>query len=140
MSCKVGAPSRVEYRHEHPRCGTNGTCYPGFCDAIVNAMKTEDYVAPFNVICNGVPDANGTKWGFEGCYRDYPDYPDYQLYAKTLNCNLINCFVDTANASYGSCYCQTFQSLCEVFGDVRKYDVSLIIINNNNFVPLPTLC
>jgi hypothetical protein len=140
MSCVTDYSSRDKYRQEHPRCGTNGTCYPGFCDAYVNAMKTEDLVAPYNAICNGVTDANGTKWGFEGCFRDYPDYPDYQLYSKTLNCNLINCFVDSAKMSYGSCYCQAFQSLCEVFGDDRKYDVSLSIINIHNFVPFPTLC
>ena len=97
-----------------------------------------DYLAaPFNAICNGVTDANGTKWGFEGCFRDYPDYPDYQLYAKTLYCNVAKCVVD--KESYG-CYCQVYKSLCELFGDVRKYDVSLISSNIHNFVPLPTLC
>ena len=139
VSCTYGAPSRLEYRQEHPRCGTNGTCYPGFCDAYVNSMGMNDIAVPLNAICNGVADANGTKWGFEGCVKDYPGYPDYQVYAKTLYCNLANCLVDTANASYGSCYCQAFQSLCEVFGDVRKYDVSLISSNIQNFVSLPTL-
>lgn len=82
--------------------------------------------APLNDICNGVTDANGKQWGFEGCYRDYPDYPDLQLYFKTAYCEMAKCLVD--GGSYGPCSCQMYHSLCDVFGDVRKYDVSQKIV------------
>ena len=101
----------------------NGTCYPSVCNCYANYMGDKLYCgAPLNAICNGVTDANGNKWGFEGCYRDYPDYPDLQLYLKTVYCELAKCLAD--GGSYGPCYCQGYHSLCDVFGDVRKYHVS----------------
>ena len=114
-------PSRYKYRQENPRCGTNGTCEPSICACRANSDKVE-CAASFNDLCNGVTDANGKNWGFEGCYRDYPDYPDFQMYHKTLYCDSVKCIVD--GGTYGSCYCQVYQTLCEEFGDVRKYHVS----------------
>lgn len=96
------------------------------------------YCAALNDICNGiVTDANGKQWGFEGCYRDYPDYPDLQLYLKTVYCELAKCLAD--GGSYGPCYCQGYHSLCDVFGDVRKYHVSQKIFQSGivQFVILP---
>ena len=124
MSCVTDYSSMDKYIHEHPRCGTNGTCYPGLCDSYVSGVGYEGLADGRNAICNGVTDANGTKWEFEGCYRDYPGYPDHQLYAKTVYCGISKCLVD--GGSYGTCICQAYKSLCEVFGDVRKYAVSPI--------------
>lgn len=124
MSCVTDYSSMDKYIHEHPRCGTNGTCYPGLCDSYVSGVGYEGLADGRNAICNGVTDANGTKWEFEGCYRDYPGYPDHQLYAKTVYCGISKCLVD--GGSYATCICQAYKSLCEVFGDVRKYAVSPI--------------
>jgi hypothetical protein len=115
--------SRDKYRQEHPRCGTNGTCYPGFCDAYESGEDYEDLAVAQNAICNGVTDANGKKWEFEGCIRDYPGYPDYQLYTKSNYCGISKCLVD--GGLYGACICQAYKSLCEMFGDVRKIACSL---------------
>lgn len=131
-------PSRNKYREENPRCGTNGTCSPSVCNCYANGVGKEDCAASFNDICKEVPDANGKIWKFEGCYRDYPDYPDFQLYYKAAYCGVTNCFVD--GGKYGSCYCQMFNTLCELFGDVRKYSVSemlqtLSLIRRYNLIP-----
>ena len=128
LSCLIGYPngahSQDKYRADHPRCGMNGTCEPSVCNCVANNRPGGGFycAAPINAICNGVTDANGTKWGFEGCYRDYPDYPDLQLYTRTVYCELAKCVVD--GGTYGSCYCQVYHSLCELFGDVRMYHVS----------------
>ena len=124
IACFDGYPSRNQYRQENPRCGTNGTCHPSFCDAYVNSLGMVYIADTVNDICNGVTDANGTKWGIEGCIRDYPGYPDYQLYYTTNVCNLAKCFVDGGTEI--SCYCQNFHTLCDMFGDGQKYDVSHI--------------
>lgn len=126
-SCLIGYPNgfhkQDQYRLDHPRCGTNGTCYPSVCTCYANNMGYKSPCAvPLNAICNGVTDVNGKQWGFEGCYRDYPDYPDLQLYFKTAYCEIARCYID--GGSYASCYCQVYKNLCEVFGDVRKYHVS----------------
>ncbi|KAL3772687.1 hypothetical protein ACHAWU_004696 [Discostella pseudostelligera] len=118
-----------QYRADHPRCGLNGTCYPSMCTCYANYMGAKLLYcgAPLNDICNGiVTDANGKQWGFEGCYRDYPDYPDFQLYTKTAYCEMAKCVVD--GGSIVPCSCQMYHSLCDVFGDVRKYDVSQKIV------------
>lgn len=122
MSCLDGYPGRNKYRQENPRCGTNGTCHTSFCDAYVGSLGMVDRALQVNDICNGVTDANGKKWGIEGCIRDYPGYPNYQLYYKTFNCDLAKCFVD--GGTEVSCYCQMFQNLCEQFGDAGIYGVS----------------
>ena len=122
MSCTYGNPSRVKYNQEHPKCGTNSTCYPLFCDSYVNATGMVDSADVVNNICNGLTDTNGKKWGIEGCIRDVPDYPDYQLYYTTMYCDNAKCYVD--GGTEGSCGCHTFHTLCEMFGDTRKYTVS----------------
>ncbi len=123
----VNTSSRNKYRQENPRCGTNGTCHPSICNCNVNYGGSKyECATSFNDLCIGITDANGKIWGFEGCYRDYPDYPDFQAYHKTIYCDVAKCFVN--GGSYGSCYCQLFHTLCEEFGDIRKYDVSHILI------------
>jgi hypothetical protein len=123
LSCLEGSyPSRNKYRQDNPRCRTNGTCYPSFCNSYVGALQAFDFAVPLNAICNGVTDANGKKWGIEGCIRDYPGYPDYQLYYTTMNCELAKCFVD--GGTEVSCYCQMFHTMCDMFGDAGKYNVS----------------
>lgn len=99
-------------------------------------MGIIECVSPINALCNGVTDANGTKWEIEGCIRDYPGYPDYQLYSKTVYCEFANCFAD--GGTYGSCYCQMYRSLCDQFGDVRKYSVSQL--QRQHLLPLSECC
>ena len=126
-SCLSGYPHnypiRNEYRQENPRCGTNGTCNPSVCTCRANyGPYKEECAASFSDMCNGVTDANGTKWTFEGCYRDYPDYPDFTMYHRIMYCDTTKCYVE--GGSYGSCNCQMIHTLCETFGDIRKYHVS----------------
>lgn len=120
--CTTGQPIRYEYRQENPICGINGTCSPSVCNCFANGINIFDCAIPYLDICNGVTDANGTNWGFEGCFRDYPGYPEYQLYSRTANCALAKCIVD--GGTYGSCYCQMYHTICEQFGDKRQYNVS----------------
>ena len=122
-SCTFGEPRRFEYREEHPRCGTNGTCEPSVCD---HCFLSEDPVGCFtsiNAVCNGVTDANGKTWKLEGCYRDYPGYPNYQAYRIAPYCELAKCIVD-GGTEY-ACSCQLAHARCEMFGDTRLYAVSL---------------
>lgn len=122
-TCKTaGQPIRYEYRQENPICGFNGTCSPSVCNCFANGINVFDCAVPYDDICNGVADANGTNWGFEGCFRDYPGYPDYQIYERTANCALAKCIVD--GGTYGSCYCQMYHTMCEQFGNKRQYNVS----------------
>lgn len=122
ISCMFGRFSRNEYREEHPRCGTNGTCSPGVCNCAANRITLFDCFVPYNGICNEVPDANGKRWNFEGCIRDYPGYPDYQLYIRMTTCGISKCIAN--GGTYGSCLCQLFHSFCKAFGDTRAYSVS----------------
>ena len=97
--------------------------FPGsVCACYANQLDKVECAASINDICNSFTDANGKNWGFEGCYRDYPDYPDFQIYHKIAYCGVAKCFVD--GGTYGSCYCQMFNNLCQEFGDIRKYSVS----------------
>ena len=121
-SCTFGVPNRAEYREENPRCGPNGTCSPSVCTCFANGIFLFNCTIPYDDICNGVADANGTNWGFEGCVRDYPGYPDFQRYQQTASCEVARCVVD--GGTYGSCYCQMYHSLCKAFGDARTYNVS----------------
>ena len=125
MSSTFGEPHRVEYRHENPRCGgINATCSPSVCNCYANGLEMFACAAPLHAICIGETDSNGKRWEFEGCFRDYPDYPEYHLYERTAYCEVAKCVVD-GHGTYGSCYCQMYHTLCDLFGDVRKYNVSV---------------
>ena len=81
-----------------------------------------DQCAPvINSLCKGYADADGNEWNIDRCINDYQDYPGLHEYAKTAYCQLSQCF--DGGGTYGSCYCQLYQSTCELIGDERPYSV-----------------
>ena len=107
-----------------PLCGTNGTCPHKACACRANGGDIiSDQCAPvFNSLCNGYADADGKEWNIDGCINDYQDYPGLHEYAKSASCQLSQCF--DGGGTYGSCFCQWYQSACEMIGDERPYTVS----------------
>jgi hypothetical protein len=106
-----------------PLCGTNGTCPHDACVCRANNDVMSDQCAPvINSLCNGYTDADGKEWNIDRCINDYQDYPGLHEYAKTAYCLLSQCFVE--GGTYGSCFCQWYQSACEMIGKERPYTVS----------------
>ena len=106
-----------------PLCGTNGTCPSSACDCRANEDFISDHCAPvINSVCNGYTDADGKEWNVDGCFMYYADYPDRHEYFKTMHCQVSKCFDE--GGTYGSCYCQWYDFLCQTYGDERRYIVS----------------
>ncbi|KAL3772686.1 hypothetical protein ACHAWU_004695 [Discostella pseudostelligera] len=103
-----------------PLCGTNGTCPSSACDCRANEDFISDHCAPvINSVCNGYTDADGKEWNVDGCFMYYADYPDRHEYFKTMHCRVSKCFDE--GGTYGSCYCQWYDFLCQTYGDKRRY-------------------
>ena len=107
-----------------PLCGTNGTCPHNACACRANGGDViSDQCAPvINSLCKGYADADGKEWNIDGCIHDDVDYPGLHEYMKSAYCQLSQCF--DGGGTYGSCYCQLYQSACELIGDERPYTVS----------------
>jgi hypothetical protein len=106
-----------------PLCGTNGTCLPSACDCRANVDFISDHCAPvINSVCDGYTDADGKEWNVDRCFMYYADYPDRHEYYKTMHCQVSKCFDE--GGTYGSCYCQWYDFLCQTYGDERRYIVS----------------
>ena len=104
-------------------CGTNGTCAPSFCATLGSRFTYYAAAVELNAICNGYNDSNGNNWTFEGCTPDhYKGIPGLLDYARTIYCGIAQCAVE--GGTYGSCYCQWYDFLCQTYGDERRYIVS----------------
>lgn len=108
---------------EAPLCGTNGTCPHSACVCRANRDVISDQCAPvINAVCNGYADKDSKEWNIDGCINDYQDSPNLHEYLKTVFCQLSKCFDD--GGTYGSCFCEFYQSACKMLGDERPYTVS----------------
>jgi hypothetical protein len=126
---KLDSGPRFLQSEAAPFCGTNGTCLPSACDCRANGGVISDQCAPvFTSLCNGYIDENGKNWTLEGCFGYYADYPNVQKYAINAYCKMSKCIAD--GGTHGSCYCQVYHSLCQIYGDERQYNVSQELIIN----------
>ncbi len=83
-------------------CGES--CKPSTCVCMTNIfLETSDVgcATEVDAVCNGVTDADGTKWNIQGCIIGYP-YGD----SSDVLCSVAKCRVN--GGSFASCWAQPF--------------------------------
>ncbi len=100
---------------EQPKCAYPETCEPNLCACTAKGGYAYDCAAELSAVCNKVYDADGTVWTLDGCTGNV------KYYANTY-CPFAKCIVD--GGSYGECFCQFYQIVCDLYGGRQKYEVS----------------
>lgn len=102
-------------QEDQPTCSYPDTCEPNLCACTAKGQYAYDCAAELNAVCNKVYDANGKVWTLDGCTGDV------EYYANTY-CPFVKCIVE--GGTYGACSCQFYQTVCNLYGDRQKYEVS----------------
>jgi hypothetical protein len=100
---------------EQPKCAYPDTCEPNLCACTAKGGYAYDCAAELNAVCNKVYDTDGTVWTLDGCTGNL------KYYANAY-CPFAKCIVE--GGSYGECFCQFYQIVCDLYGDRQKYEVS----------------
>lgn len=97
-------------------CPYPETCEPNLCACTGNGVGNGyTCAAELNAVCNKVTDVNGTVWTIDGCTGD-------TKYYRKAWCPFAECIVN--GGTYGTCYCKFYETVCEIYGDRNKYEVS----------------
>lgn len=102
-------------QEDQPTCPYPDTCEPNLCACTAKGRYAYDCAAELNAVCNKVYDANGKVWTLDGCTGDV------EYYANAY-CPFVKCIVE--GGTYGTCSCQFYKIVCDLYGDRQKYEVS----------------
>ena len=102
-------------QEEVQTCSYPETCEPNLCACTAKGGLAYECAAEINAVCNKVTDVNGTIWTLDGCVGNL------KYYRKVI-CPFAKCIVE--GGTYGTCYCQQYQTVCDIYGDRQKYEVS----------------
>ncbi len=102
-------------QEELPTCAYPETCEPNLCACTAKGGLAYECAVEINAVCNKVTDVNGTIWTLGGCVGD-------MKYYRKVICPFAKCIVE--GGTYGTCYCQQYQTVCDIYGDRQKYEVS----------------
>lgn len=105
-------------QEEVPTCSYPETCEPNLCACTANGGTGNpgyECAAELNAVCNKVTDVNGTTWSIAGCVGNVKYY-------RKVWCPFAECIVN--GGTYATCYCEMYQTVCDIYGDRQKYEVS----------------